>query len=122
MDKRLTLIPFSRSVIDKINNSDDFSDEEKTVVTRIKNEIDHVIIKDEKISNEVQNLVAYLQLEPTWAPGIRALIRPSMTLNLTIVFVVLVLTQAGLFGSSNDIKPDTFDSVFREYQDSTLLD
>ncbi len=100
MDKRIALIPFAQKIIKKavaeVGNEDD-----KTVdVEKLKNQIDDVILSgDDDIQQEIDQILLGLRTEPRWALGIRALIRPLMTLMLTITFVALIFGQVGFFGT-----------------------
>ncbi len=111
MDRKISLIPFTRTVVTKTIEHGDFSESERKVIAKIQNKVDDVILSnDDEMTKELRELVNHLQPEPPWAVGIRALIRPTMTLVLTIVFVILVLGQAGLI--SGDRQPD--DEVYKE--------
>lgn len=112
MDRKISLIPFTRSVVSKVVKYDDFSDAEKEVIVKVTNNIDDVILNDEGLPGEVNALAQSLHPEPTWAIGTRALIRPLMTLILTMIFVLLVLGQAGFFDITNGIGADAYKEVF----------
>ena len=67
--------------------------------------IDNVILEDEDINQKIDALVEELR-EPPPESGLavtfRAILRPTITLGLTITFILLILGQVGLIGTVPD--------------------
>jgi hypothetical protein len=95
MDKRIALIPFAQKIVAKAAASAG----QPLDVEKLKNQIDDVILsKDQETLEVIDQLIEDLRPEPAWAVGARTMIRPLMTLILTITFVTLILGQVGVIG------------------------
>jgi hypothetical protein len=99
MDNRIALIPFTQTIVKKIVSEVGNTDGKTVDIEKLKNQIDDVILSDDQgIQKEIEKIILELSTEPKLALGIRALIRPLMTLILTITFVALIFGQVGFIG------------------------
>ncbi|MCL6421682.1 hypothetical protein [Aestuariirhabdus haliotis] len=99
MDNRIALIPFTQKVIKKAILLVGKENSKTVDIEQLRNQIDDAILsEDTDIQDEIEKVLKGLRVEPRLALGIRALIRPLMTLILTITFVALIFGQVGFFG------------------------
>lgn len=70
----------------------------------VRGAIDEIVVKgeDQELINAANRAFEGLTHEPSWAIGVRALVRPAMTLILTLTFVGMICFRLLSPGAAND--------------------
>ena len=95
-----SFIPYTHLVLAKaIKKSKTINSDDERKITSF---IDNVIIEDDEVGKEINSLAEELKVpppEPMLAVTFRAILRPTITLILTVTFIALVLGQVGIIGN-----------------------
>lgn len=102
---RAILIPYTQTVVKKAIDLVGNGNSKTVDVRQLRNQIDDAILSNDKeVQSEYNEILSAIQAEPRLALAIRALIRPAMTLILTITFVALLYGQVQASDPGEKIK------------------
>jgi len=93
-----SFIPLTQLVLEKAVDRANLKNPDDEI--KLAGAIDKVVLYDEEVSAKIKSLVVELKTppsEPRLAITFRAILRPTITLLLTLTFVMLVLGQVGMF-------------------------
>lgn len=83
----------------------------------VRGAIDEIVVKgeDRELINAANRAIEGVTREPAWAVGVRAAVRPLMTLILTITFVGMICLGLGLFDLKEPNPPAVFSELFTAF-------
>lgn len=101
MDYKNSFLPLVRDLADKACKEEGNTGKAALDPDKIKDKLENIILHDDDINRRINKLAIDLKSplpEPELARMLGALIRPAITLILTISFIALVLGRVGFLG------------------------